>query len=159
MLLKYVPFLELNAGHISSLDFSKCGRILAVVNTVGEIRLCDTKTGVCYNPVLNSGTTGGSSTLWIGDTVLTCGLSDGSLATCNVMNGRTSGQHVGSCVSTQAVSLSIRSPSQQVDLSKEQVTDKPINSLSYHPTTKMLAIGSSTKVRLYTNGICLVLLP
>lgn len=39
--------------------------------------------------------------------------------------------------------------SQQVELSKEQVTDRPIVSLSYQPFNRMLAIGSPTKVRLY----------
>ena len=96
MLLKYAPFLELNTGLVSSLDFSKCGSILAVVNTVGEISLFDTKTGTRYSPVLSSGTSGGSSILWINNTVLACGLSDGSLATCNILNGRNSGQFVGS---------------------------------------------------------------
>jgi WD40 repeat protein len=89
MLLKYAAFLELDTGHISSLDFSLSGRVLAVVNTVGEISLWDTKTGTRYNPVLSAGAaiSGSSSTLWIDENILVCGLSDGSLTTCNLLNG------------------------------------------------------------------------
>lgn len=99
MLLKYVSSLELNTGHISSLDFSECGRILAVVNAAGEICLWDAKNGTRYNPILSSGTSGGSTTLWIDGSVLACGLSDGSLATCNLLNSNlpcASGQFVRS---------------------------------------------------------------
>jgi len=96
MLLKYATFLELDTGNISSLDFSQSGKILAAVNTDGEISLWDTKTGTRYNPVLSSGISGGSSTLWIDHNVLVCGLSDGSLATCNLLPSCNSALFVGS---------------------------------------------------------------
>ena len=75
MLLKYVPSFELNTGHISSLGFSKCRRILAVNSTAGEIGLWDTASGTRYNPVLSLGTCGTSSTLWIESSIFACGLS------------------------------------------------------------------------------------
>jgi WD40 repeat protein len=86
-MLKYTAFLELDTGHVSSLDFSPSGRVLAVVNAVGEISLWDTNSGTRYNPVLRSGTSGSSSTLWIDNNILVCGLSDGSLTTCKLLDG------------------------------------------------------------------------
>jgi len=85
-MLKYTAFLELVTGHVSSLDFSPSGRVLAVVNAVGQISLWDTNAGTRYNPVLSSGTSGTSSTLWIDDDVFVCGLSDGSLTTCKLLD-------------------------------------------------------------------------
>ncbi len=89
MLLKYVPFLELKTGKVSSLDFSRCGKILAVVNVVGEISLWDTQTGNRYNPVLHLDSVGKTTTIWVDDMVFVCGLSDGSLVTCKLMTGST----------------------------------------------------------------------
>jgi WD40 repeat protein len=81
MLLKYVPFLELECRNISSLDFSKCDSFLAVVTFCGEISLWDAQTGKQYNPVMSSDFDGISTTTWIDDLIFICGLSDGSLVT------------------------------------------------------------------------------
>ena len=86
-MLKYVPFLKLEARNISSLDFSKCGNFLAVVTFSGEISLWDARTGKQYNPALNSDSAGMSTTTWIDDMIFICGLSDGSLVTCKLIDG------------------------------------------------------------------------
>jgi WD40 repeat protein len=87
MLLKYVPFLELKTGKVSSLDFSRCGKMLAVANVAGEISLWDTQTGNRYNPVLHLDSVGNTATLWVDDVVFICGLSNGSLVTCKLVKG------------------------------------------------------------------------
>jgi WD40 repeat protein len=87
MLLKYVPFLTLKTGIVSSLDFSVCGRFLAVVDLAGEISLWDTSTGVCYHPTLSSGCRGRSASLWVNERRFVCGLTDGSIGTCQILEG------------------------------------------------------------------------
>ena len=87
MLLKYVPSLIMKTGIVSSLDFSLCGRILAIVSLEGEISLWDTSTGNRYHPTLTLGCRGRSALLWVDNKCFVFGLSDGSIGTCEILEG------------------------------------------------------------------------
>ncbi len=152
MSLKYVPFLELESRNISSLDFSNCGRFLAAVTFGGEIGLWDAHTGKRYNPFLTSDSAGMSTTAWIDDTTFVCGLSDGSLVTCTLIDsGITSTEIVSPFVWLEITAIFDESL-QQVSFAKEQVTDEEVISLSYHRSLQRLAICGQVKVRLYSRG-------
>ena len=85
MLLKYVPVLTIKSGAVSSMDFSVCGKFLAIVDFEGNISLWDTSTGKCYHPTLTSGCQGISASLWVTGRCFICGLSDGSIGTCRIL--------------------------------------------------------------------------
>jgi len=104
MLLKYVPSLTIKTGIVSSLDFSVCGKILAVVDLKGEISFWNTSVGDCYHPTLTSGCCGRSASLWVNDRHFVCGLSDGSIGTCRILG---EGAVAKSLVSECLVSVSI----------------------------------------------------
>jgi len=53
----------------------------------GEIILWETATGNRYNPTLSLGCRGRSTSLWIEDMHLACGLLDGSIAACKILGG------------------------------------------------------------------------
>lgn len=61
-----------------------------MVNVVGEISLWNMQFGSRYNPTLRLDSAAATTTaVWVDDMVFICGLSNGSLVTCKLMDSGT----------------------------------------------------------------------